>query len=254
MPSFGVHWYLLEFIGLIWCLLYFNDILWFSLNSKRDAMILLVGGKKGGSGKSTIVMNICAALSNIGKDVMLVDADRQSSSAEWSIERSTNQPSKCEVHCVQKYDELHKTLVDLDKRYEYIVVDAAGRDSPELRSAMIVAHTLLIPVRPSQLDLNTIPDMQKIVSESKIINPNLRVLAVLSMGPTNPIIHEAEEAKEFFSEFPDIKLIDTIIRDRKIYRDTIPDGLGVIEIDNSSDSAKKAKKEILELIKEIYGY
>ena len=219
-----------------------------------NSMILLVGGRKGGSGKSTIVMNICAALAQSGKDVILVDADRQASSAEWSLERSTNQTDKGAVHCVQKYDEIHKTLADLDKRYEYVVVDAAGRDSPELRSSMIVAHTLLIPVRPSQLDLNTIPGMQKIINDSRIINPNLRVLAILSMGPTNPIIQESNEAKEFFSEFPEIQLLTTIIRDRKVYRDSISDGLGVIEIENTSDSAKKAKKEITDLIAEIYGH
>lgn len=217
-------------------------------------MILLVGGRKGGSGKSTIAMNICAALAQVGKDVMLVDADKQASSARWSLERSTNKPDKGVVHCVQKYDEIHKTLVDLDKRYDYVVVDAAGRDSPELRSSMVVAHTLLIPVRPSQLDLNTIPDMQKIINDSRIINPDLRVLAVLSMGPTNPIIQETDEAKDFFSEFPEIKLLTTIIRDRKIYRDSIPEGLGVVEIDNASESARKAKREVADLIEEIYGH
>lgn len=51
-------------------------------------MILLVGGRKGGSGKSTIAMNICAALAQAGKDIMLVDADKQASSAGWSLERS----------------------------------------------------------------------------------------------------------------------------------------------------------------------
>jgi chromosome partitioning protein len=232
--------------------------LWYLLNTinfiKGNVMILLVGGRKGGSGKSTIAMNICAALAQVGKDVMLVDADKQASSAGWSLERSTNKPDKGAVHCVQKYDEIHKTLVDLDKRYDYVVVDAAGRDSPELRSSMVVAHTLLIPVRPSQLDLNTIPDMQKIINDSRIINPNLRVLAVLSMGPTNPIIQETDEAKEFLSEFPEIKLLTTIIRDRKIYRDSIPEGLGVVEIDNASESARKAKREIADLIEEIYGH
>jgi len=236
----------------------FIKYLWYLLNTinfiKGNVMILLVGGRKGGSGKSTIAMNICAALAQVGKDVMLVDADKQASSAGWSLERSTNKPDKGAVHCVQKYDEIHKTLVDLDKRYDYVVVDAAGRDSPELRSSMVVAHTLLIPVRPSQLDLNTIPDMQKIINDSRIINPSLRVLAVLSMGPTNPIIQETDEAKEFLSEFPEIKLLTTIIRDRKIYRDSIPEGLGVVEIDNASESARKAKREIADLIQEIYGH
>jgi chromosome partitioning protein len=215
-------------------------------------MIILIGGKKGGSGKSTITMNLASELARQKKDVMIVDTDRQSSTAEWATERIRNQSTLPEIFCVQKYNEIHTTLLDLNKRYEYILVDTAGRDAPELRSAMIVANKLLIPVRPSQLDLNTIPDMQKIIQESKLVNPNLLTLAVLSMAPTNPIVNEAKEAQEFLAEFPSITLLKTIVRDRKIYRDAVSEGLGVVEIDKTNESARKAKKEIQDLAKEIF--
>jgi chromosome partitioning protein len=216
-------------------------------------MIILIGGKKGGSGKSTITMNLASELARQKKDVMIVDTDRQSSTAEWATERIRNQSTLPEIFCVQKYNEIHTTLLDLNKRYEYILVDTAGRDAPELRSAMIVANKLLIPVRPSQLDLNTIPDMQKIIQESKLVNPNLLTLAVLSMAPTNPIVNEAKEAQEFLAEFPSITLLKTIVRDRKIYRDAVSEGLGVVEIDKTNESARKAKKEIQDLVKEIFN-
>lgn len=216
-------------------------------------MIILIGGKKGGSGKSTITINLASELARQKKDVMIVDTDRQSSTAEWTTERIRNQSTLPEIFCVQKYNEIHTTLLDLNKRYEYVLVDTAGRDAPELRSAMIVANKLLIPVRPSQLDLNTIPDMQKIIQESKLVNPNLITLAVLSMAPTNPIVNEAKEAQEFLAEFPSITLLKTIVRDRKIYRDAVSEGLGVVEIDKTSESARKAKKEIQDLVKEIFN-
>lgn len=216
-------------------------------------MIILIGGKKGGSGKSTITMNLASELARQKKDVMIVDTDRQSSTAEWATERIRNQSTLPEIFCVQKYNEIHTTLLDLNKRYEYVLVDTAGRDAPELRSAMIVANKLLIPVRPSQLDLNTIPDMQKIIQESKLVNPNLLTLAVLSMAPTNPIVNEAKEAQEFLAEFPSITLLKTIVRDRKIYRDAVSEGLGVVEIDKTNESARKAKKEIQDLVKEIFN-
>lgn len=216
-------------------------------------MIILIGGKKGGSGKSTITMNLASELARQKKDVMIVDTDRQSSTAEWATERIRNKSTLPEIFCVQKYNEIHTTLLDLNKRYEYVLVDTAGRDAPELRSAMIVANKLLIPVRPSQLDLNTIPDMQKIIQESKLVNPNLLTLAVLSMAPTNPIINEAKEAQEFLAEFPSITLLKTIVRDRKIYRDAVSEGLGVVEIDKTNESARKAKKEIQDLVKEIFN-
>ena len=216
-------------------------------------MIILIGGKKGGSGKSTITMNLAAELARQKKDVMIVDTDRQSSTAEWATERIRSQSTLPEIFCVQKYNEIHTTLLDLNKRYEYVLVDTAGRDAPELRSAMIVANKLLIPVRPSQLDLNTIPDMQKIIQESKLVNQNLLTLAVLSMAPTNPIVNEAKEAQEFLAEFPSITLLKTIVRDRKIYRDAVSEGLGVVEIDKTNESARKAKKEIQDLAKEIFN-
>jgi chromosome partitioning protein len=215
-------------------------------------MILLIGGKKGGSGKSTITMNIAAELVRQKKDVIIVDTDRQSSTADWANERTLQQTNMPAIFCVQKYNEIHTTLLDFNKRYDYVLVDSAGRDAPELRSAMIVAHKLLIPIRPSQLDLNTIPDMQRIISEAKIINPTLQTLAVLSMAPTNPIINEAKEAREFLTEFPEITLLNTIVRERKIYRDAIPEGLGVVEIDKTNDSIRKAKKEIQDLVREIF--
>jgi chromosome partitioning protein len=60
------------------------------------------------------------------------------------------------VHCIQKYENIRDTLLDLDKRYEYVVVDAAGRDSRELRTGMTASHILVVPFRPSQPDLDTI--------------------------------------------------------------------------------------------------
>ena len=50
-------------------------------------MIILIGSQKGGCGKSTIAVNIAAALALQGKDVFLLDADPQSSSMRWAQDR-----------------------------------------------------------------------------------------------------------------------------------------------------------------------
>ncbi|SJM94641.1 AAA family ATPase [Crenothrix polyspora] len=208
-------------------------------------MIILIGSQKGGCGKSTTAVNISAELAGKGHDVVLVDADRQSTAANWAMDRAENK-ALAKVNCVQKYDNIRDTLLDLDKRYEYVIVDAAGRDSRELRTGMTAAHILIVPFRPSQPDLDTLPNMQEIIIQAKDLNPELKIFGLITMAPTNPIVHEEAEARDCLNDYPEIKPLSTMIRDRKVYRDAMSDGLSVVEMDNA-----KAKMEIKKLVEEI---
>jgi chromosome partitioning protein len=210
-------------------------------------MIILIGSQKGGCGKSTTAVNICAALAKDEKDVVLGDADRQATGANWVMDRSANDKLPV-VHCIQKYENIRETLQDLDKRYGYVVVDAAGRDSRELRTGMTVADILIVPFRPSQPDLDTLPKLQEIITQAKDLNPNLVVYALLTMAPTNPVVNEVAEAQEYLNDYPEVKLLKTVIRDRKVYRDSVSEGMGVVEMDNH-----KAIEEVQSLMKEIFN-
>ena len=159
-------------------------------------MKILIGSQKGGCGKSTIATNIASALAVKGKDVMLIDADKQGSSSNWFYDRSENK-ELAQVHSVQKFDDVRASIIDLDKRYDLVVIDASGRDSVELRTAMLVADILVMPVRPSQFDLDTVPRMKDIYKDAMILNPDLKFFSVLTMAPTNPVVNEAKEARLF---------------------------------------------------------
>lgn len=208
-------------------------------------MIILIGSQKGGCGKSTTAINICAKLANENRDVILVDADRQCTAANWAMDRASIK-SLPVVHCIQKYENIRETLKDLKQRYEYVIVDAAGRDSRELRTGMTIADILLVPFRPSQPDLDTLPNLSEIITQAKDLNPNLTVRALLTMAPTNPMVNETNEAREYLQDYPEIKLLETVVRDRKAYRDAMSEGMGVIEMDNP-----KASDEIESLIQEL---
>lgn len=208
-------------------------------------MIIIVGSQKGGCGKSTIAVNLCAELACRGSDVVLVDADRQGSAANWAADRAENK-SLPPVSCVRQYDNIRDTLIDLDKRYGYVIVDVAGRDSRELRTGLTAAHYLISPFRPSQFDLDTLPTLQDVVIQAKDLNPSLIARAFLNQAPTNPLIREADEAIALLRDYPLIVPMEAAISDRKIYRDAMSFGKGVVEMTND-----KAKDEIQALLDEL---
>ena len=140
-----------------------------------------------------------------------------------------------------------KTIRDLATRYQQVMIDAGGRDSEELRSAMVTAQKLYTPLKASQPDLETTTNINQLVKLACGLNPNLKAYAVISMAPTHPAITEAQEAHELLMELPEIELSRVFIRERKVFRDAMVEGKGVVECKN-----RKAKAEIQLLAREIY--
>ncbi|SPB14109.1 putative partition protein [Caballeronia novacaledonica] len=209
-------------------------------------MILLVAAEKGGVGKSTIASNLAVCLAHGSVDVVLLDTDGQATATRF-VERRDEAGITPRVPCVQRTGEVASTLRDLARHYQVVVVDAGGRDSREMRSAMAVASLVLVPTKASQADLETLPKVNELVGLARGLNPELKAVAVLSIAPSNPVIREVEDARKLLAEFDQLELANTIIRDRKVYRDALLAGKGVIELDNS-----QARAEIQLLAQEFF--
>jgi chromosome partitioning protein len=210
-------------------------------------MIVLIGGEKGGTGKSTLATNLAVWLARQGRDVLLLDADRQSTSAAWAEDRSEQQDLP-PVHCVQRYGNLVPVLQDLRERYAEIVIDAGGRDSEELRTALVASNKLYSPLRASQSDLKTVSHLTELVEMARGFNQELEARMLISLAPTNPKITEVQEARDALANVPALLLSDAMVCDRKVYRDAMLEARGVMEMDDP-----KAKSEIELLTGEIYG-
>jgi chromosome partitioning protein len=210
-------------------------------------MIVLLGGEKGGTGKSTLATNLAACLAQQGCDVILVDTDIQRTAANW-VDRRNLLHDAPTVHCAERRGSVFQFLRDLTKRYEQVIVDAGGRDSEELRTALVAAHQVYVPLRASQPDLETSLHMNELVDLARGMNSVLEARVLICMAPTNPAIHETAEAQELLTDLSSFTASAVTISERKAYRDAMAEGRGVIELNND-----KAKAEIMALVQEIYG-
>lgn len=209
--------------------------------------IILVGGEKGGTGKTTIATALAAHRARQGRDVAIVDTDQQASAAFWTALRAETHAST--IACVQLHGKsIAGQIRDLARRYDELVVDAGGRDSVELRAAMTVANQMLTPIQASQFDTWTIEAMSRLVEQAQSFNPDLNVLVGINRASPNPRVAEADEAQELVAEYDTLRLASTVVRDRIAHRRAVRDGLSVEE--HGEDA--KAAQEIRALAAEVY--
>lgn len=211
-------------------------------------MIILVGGEKGGSGKSCLAQNLAVYLQAKKRDIMLLDADPQGTTTDWIKERDENEKVE-NIPSVQASGNIRQILLDLSKRYQDIIIDAGGQDSEALRSAMTIATHMLLPFRPKRRDLKTLVHVEKLIRLAKAVNPELYTRAVITQCPTLPSqtqrILDAKEACESFDLIP----LNNYTCNRNIYDDADEHGLSVFEM--ASD--EKAKLEIEQIAIEFLG-
>ena len=213
-------------------------------------MIVLIGGEKGGPGKTTIATNIAAMRTIDMGDVLLVDTDKQPTSSYWCSMRE-DKGIRPRVASIQKYDKAVRTEIsELNKKFLDIIIDAGGRDSPELRGALLVCDKAIFPLRPSQFDLWTLGRLNSLVEVALEINEKLKAYVVINQSSPNPAVREAEEMKEFLAEFDNIKLLNSVICERIVFRRAALNGMGVTEY---KPEDLNATEEMNSLYGEIFG-
>ena len=211
-------------------------------------MIVLIGGEKGGAGKSCLAQNLSVYLQQQGRDILLIDADPQATTTDWAQERAEN-PDVSNIKSVQASGILKDTITDLSKKYQDIVIDVGGANSQSLRSGMVFSTHLLLPFRPKRRDLRTLDKMVQLIDMAKSFNANLKVNAIITQCPTLPSQYSRIlKAKELCESY-DIAPLNAVTFQRNVYDDTEENGLSVLEVDYDD----KAKIEIHEIALEMFG-
>src|SRR3954449_8309539 len=163
-------------------------------------MILLVGGIKGGVGKSTLAANLAVLAARDGNDVLLVDGDSQETTMTWAAARgdrenvSTDRVTTVALVGKGVRDELRR----LRPKYDVIVIDAGARDTTTQRSALTIADTVLLPFAPRGPDLWTIEAAVELVTGIRAVNEGLRAIALVNRA--DPIGNDNAEAEAAFAE------------------------------------------------------
>jgi len=127
-----------------------------TFTASKEVRRVVVLNPKGGSGKTTLAFNVAGYLASTGRQVALVDMDRQGSSTRWLNNRPAEVPP---IHGISRVygdpAESGSGEIVIPDHIEVAVVDApAGLAGSELIDYTCGAHAILVPVLPCDLDIH----------------------------------------------------------------------------------------------------
>ena len=210
-------------------------------------MIICLAGTKGGSGRSTTATNFACIAAGQGMKVLMVDADDQETSADFTAARKQDHPDAPSFTCIKLTGRAVRTeVLDLAPQYDHVIIDTGGRDTTSQRAALSVSDVLLIPFATRSFDIWTVNKVADLIEEMRSVNPKLKALAFLNRTDPQGQGTENEEAAELLRGVPGLIFIDTPIRFRKAYAHAASQGLAVTELTGQYRNAKAAD-EIMKL-------
>lgn len=212
---------------------------------ERIKMIVVVGGIKGGCGKTTIATNLCVMRAQEGKKVLLVDADDQKTASDWASHRHALGIETKWTTIKLSGKSIHSELKKMSENYDDIIIDVGGRDTTSQRAAFSVAHKCLIPFKPKSFDMWTLEGVKTLINETKGFNPGLKAYALINQADSRG--SDNNDAFEMIKEADDFVCIPTSIGYRKAFANAAAEGLAVVEL-------KKVDHKSLEEINNLYFY
>jgi chromosome partitioning protein len=213
-------------------------------------MILTVGNTKGGVGKTTLAVNLAIARALAGRDVWLIDGDRQGT-AQTAISIRAEAGHQPGIACATYPDgpTLRAQVQQQAAKFGDIIIDAGGRDSTALRAALVLSDVLLVPFQPRSYDVWALNDIAGLVDEARSVRDGLRCYAVLNCADPGEASTDNAEAAAAVVDVPQFEYLPTPIRRRKAFANAAGAGLSVLEL---KPADKKAIDELNSLVSALF--
>ena len=179
---------------------------------------ILIANPKGGSGKTTLAVNLAGLLAARGANVRLLDLDRQRSAQQWLEQRPSSLPT------VWRYEPSQASAGHTG----WLIIDSpAGLHGKMLNRAVKLAHRVLVPIVPSAFDMQASQDFISALQEEKAIRKQRSFVGIIGMRVT-PRTRAAQQLEHWLDQL-DLPLL-TLLQDTQAYVNAAFEGRSIFDL------------------------
>lgn len=219
------------------------------------AKIIAVTNQKGGSGKTTVSMQLGGALARTKKfgRVLIVDADPQGTAVRWAASAPEDQPFPADVFGLSAAGgKVHQEVKKYIDKYDWIIIDCPPAvDSAVPQSALLIADLAIVPIIPSPPDLWAGVGIRELITRIGSINENLQSRLIANMCQPNTTL--AREAMDVLDDFG-VPLSNSRLHLRTIYRQSAVFGGTVFELGKKAEAAIDEMQRLAKEVRSLVGF
>lgn len=198
--------------------------------------VITIAQQKGGSGKTTLAVNLAVAFMQAGQRVALLDTDPQGSLGRWFMTRRALGDPGVEFATASAWGVSYE-CEKLCKINDIVIIDTPPKVDADLRPALREADLVLIPVAASHVDLWATDGVLDLVARE-----NRRAMIVLNRTKSGTRLGDevALAAGKLAS------VVTATLGQRVVFAETLGQGRAVVE-----GGASPARREVEALAAEI---